>query len=555
MEKIICAFKGFAPNFSQPFAVAKDHGDASMTLVSLMDEYEWVASDVPNCTGFIAGDDNNNFRFVDRKEAYGIAEAAGQLNDLGRQRTYKELQSCDIDFVSSDLFHTVFNKSVEVAKSFAKKSFAVMSLDSKPAEVKDKVVLYDNVRNAKHVLVYGGAFDPVTTGHKEIIRALLNQMIAIANERFKPVDIDSPLPVALILMVSNNDEKKYTVRAGTRKRLLRTVFHELCRYSDRWAEDDNVVQIVEQPVRTYKFLTETLKLDPSKVTICMGADEWRKLHDFHRWEHSEELLAQFSFMVFGRNDIPLNDRKINRPNDDVEHRLRIVNARIPATSSTQARINLKRNPMYAGTDVPGEALEYIVDNKLYGQVTQEEYDAAEKEAMDRANPDDHPKFSVTATTMIVSKGFVLLVRRKYGPYMGYWCFPGGFANPGEDIEEAALREVKEETSISTIDKSEVECIGVYYPKDPRAGIKPDHGAYDVGLAVEIPHIIRAEAADDAKEVQWVAISDAQKMQLAFHHNRILDDFVRKFSDGIKKQPLDRVDQCGLFGGLFGGLRL
>lgn len=549
MEKIICAFKGFAPNFSQPFAVAKDHGDASMTLVSLRDEYEWVASDVPSCAGFIAGEDSSNFRFVDRKEAYGIAEAAGQLNDLGRQRTSRVLQSCDIDFTPSDLFHTVFEKSVEVAKSFAKKSFAVMSLRANPAEDKDKVILYDNILTAKHILVYGGAFDPVTTGHKEIIRALLNQMIAIANERFKPIDIDSPLPVALILMVSNNDEKKYTVRAGTRKRMLRTVFQELCRYSDRWAEDDNVVQIVEQPVRTYQFLTETLKLDPSKVTICMGADEWRMLHDFHRWEHSEELLAQFSFMVFGRNDIPLNDRKINRPNDDVENRLRIVNARIPATSSTQARINLSRNPMYAGTDVPGEALEYIVDHKLYGQVTQEEYDAAEKEAIARANPDNYPSFSVTATTLIVSKGFVLLVRRKYGPYMGYWCFPGGFANPGEDIEEAALREVREETSITTIDKSEVECIGVYYPKDPRAGIKPDHGAYDVGLAVEIPHIIGAEAADDAKEVQWVAISDAQKMQLAFHHNRILDDFVRKFPDGIKRQPLDRVDQCGLFGGL------
>lgn len=549
MEKIICAFKGFAPNFSQPFAVAKDHGDASMTLVSLRDDYEWVASDVPSCAGFIAGEDSSNFRFVDRKEAYGIAEAAGQLNDLGRQRTSRVLQSCDIDFAPSDLFQTVFDKSIEVAKSFAKKSFAVMSLRAKPAEDKNKVVLYDNILAAKHILVYGGAFDPVTTGHKEIIRALLTQMIAIANERFAPIDIDRPLPVALILMVSNNDEKKYTVRAGIRKRMLSTVFQELCRYSDRWAEDDNVVQIVEQPVRTYQFLTETLKLDPSKVTICMGADEWRMLHDFHRWEHSEKLLAQFSFMVFGRNDIPLNDRKINRPNDDVGNRLRIVNARIPATTSTQARFNLLHNPMYAGTDVPGEALEYIVDHKLYGQVTQEEYDAAEKEAMDRANPDDHPKFSVTATTMIVSKGFVLLVRRKYGPYMSYWCFPGGFANPGEDIEEAALREVKEETSITTIDKSEVECVGVYYPKDPRAGIKPDHGAYDVGLAVEIPHIIGAEPADDAKEVQWVAISVAQKMQLAFHHNRILDDFVRKFPDGIKKQPLDRVDQCGLFGGL------
>jgi 8-oxo-dGTP diphosphatase len=42
---------------------------------------------------------------------------------------------------------------------------------------------------------------------------------------------------------------------------------------------------------------------------------------------------------------------------------------------------------------------------------------------------------------------ILLVKRNRAPYKGYWCLPSGFAETGEDIETAALRELKEETGI------------------------------------------------------------------------------------------------------------
>jgi len=43
---------------------------------------------------------------------------------------------------------------------------------------------------------------------------------------------------------------------------------------------------------------------------------------------------------------------------------------------------------------------------------------------------------------------VLLVKRSVEPKKGYWCLPGGFMELGEAPEQAALRELKEETGIS-----------------------------------------------------------------------------------------------------------
>lgn len=52
-----------------------------------------------------------------------------------------------------------------------------------------------------------------------------------------------------------------------------------------------------------------------------------------------------------------------------------------------------------------------------------------------------------ASVIVVHKREVLLVKRKFDPYKGMWCLPSGFAETGESIETAALRELEEETGI------------------------------------------------------------------------------------------------------------
>ena len=67
------------------------------------------------------------------------------------------------------------------------------------------------------------------------------------------------------------------------------------------------------------------------------------------------------------------------------------------------------------------------------------------------DPSQFPPFAVTVDmvilTMSESRLHVLLVRRGVAPYQGLWAFPGGFKRPNETLDEAAMRELREETNI------------------------------------------------------------------------------------------------------------
>jgi 8-oxo-dGTP diphosphatase len=50
---------------------------------------------------------------------------------------------------------------------------------------------------------------------------------------------------------------------------------------------------------------------------------------------------------------------------------------------------------------------------------------------------------------VVDRGRVLLVRHTYGPKAGRWAMPGGYAQPDERLDQAAMREIKEEVGLQT----------------------------------------------------------------------------------------------------------
>ena len=55
--------------------------------------------------------------------------------------------------------------------------------------------------------------------------------------------------------------------------------------------------------------------------------------------------------------------------------------------------------------------------------------------------------ALTVDTIIVKDGQVVLIKRLNNPYMDHWAIPGGFVEYGEKVEDAAVREAKEETGL------------------------------------------------------------------------------------------------------------
>ena len=109
----------------------------------------------------------------------------------------------------------------------------------------------------------------------------------------------------------------------------------------------------------------------------------------------------------------------------------------------------------------------------------------------------------------------ILIKRKNEPYKDYWALPGGFVDYGECVEDAAIREALEETSIRV--KLE-KLVGVYSDpsRDPR------------GHTVSIVYTAKGNmkemnAADDACDINIFTKEDLKKINLAFDHENIIND--------------------------------
>ena len=141
------------------------------------------------------------------------------------------------------------------------------------------------------------------------------------------------------------------------------------------------------------------------------------------------------------------------------------------------------------------------------------------------DPREFPAFAVTVDvvilTMAESRLNVLLVRRGVAPFEGMWAVPGGFKRPAETLDEAAKRELTEETAIDAA--SLLTQFGAYGDpeRDPRMNVVTV--AY-LAVLREIGEIV---AGTDAADASLVPVSDVLdgKVELAFDHERIVRDAV------------------------------
>ena len=115
------------------------------------------------------------------------------------------------------------------------------------------------------------------------------------------------------------------------------------------------------------------------------------------------------------------------------------------------------------------------------------------------------------------KGNIVVIKRKYPPFQGFYALPGGFVEKGEKLKQALIREIKEETNL---DIKIEDKIGVYEEKgrDPRGNIHST--AFRCTVIGDISNL---RSGDDSKEVELVSIDKLKNMELAFDHENILKD--------------------------------
>jgi ADP-ribose pyrophosphatase YjhB (NUDIX family) len=103
----------------------------------------------------------------------------------------------------------------------------------------------------------------------------------------------------------------------------------------------------------------------------------------------------------------------------------------------------------------------------------------------------------TASAIVLDEtGRVLLGRRGIEPFLGLWDTPGGFVTPGESLEQAVRRELREEAGIEL----EVGRLVATVPDVYGAGGDPTLNAfYECRIAGGDP-----QAADDVAELRWFA---------------------------------------------------
>ncbi|WP_456478040.1 NUDIX domain-containing protein [Geoglobus ahangari] len=121
--------------------------------------------------------------------------------------------------------------------------------------------------------------------------------------------------------------------------------------------------------------------------------------------------------------------------------------------------------------------------------------------------------TLTVDAIVPYKGGIVLIKRRNDPYRGYYALPGGIVEYGERVEDAVVREVREETGL--------ECrvsklVGVYSDpeRDPRGHF------VSVCFLVEVTGG-ELKADSDAAEVKVFKLGELP--ELAFDHEKMIRD--------------------------------
>lgn len=330
--------------------------------------------------------------------------------------------------------------------------------------------------------VFIGRFAPFHNGHQEVIKEGLKQakrVIVLVGSSFSPRNYRNPFTF---------DERSEMIRTSfyqeDQERINISPIED-CTYNDgRWVEN---IQIAVNNITQYDE-----EMDPKIALIGHSKDNssfYLKL--FPQWE---------SISVNNVDDI----------------------------SSTDIRKHYFSNmPFYlidwctSGTQF---FLKEFKNTEDYKNIC-EEYKFVEEYKKSWKSAPYEPIF-VTVDACVIQSGHILLIQRKARPGKGLWALPGGFLNPLEKIEDAVIRELREETKIKVpvpVLKGSIVSSKVFDdPYRSSRGRTITHGfLFNLRPDISLPQV---KGSDDATKAKWFPLSEVYRSMMFEDHMDILNYF-------------------------------
>lgn len=146
---------------------------------------------------------------------------------------------------------------------------------------------------------------------------------------------------------------------------------------------------------------------------------------------------------------------------------------------------------------------------------------------------EHPRPALTVDCVVFGLDDadlkVLLIQRGVAPFKGSWALPGGFVHVDETLEEAARRELEEETGLRNVFLEQLYTFGDL-KRDPRERIISVAWYALVNLRDH-----KVQAATDAGEAAWFSLDDLPT--LAFDHAEILEVAQQRLRGKVRYVPI------------------
>lgn len=164
---------------------------------------------------------------------------------------------------------------------------------------------------------------------------------------------------------------------------------------------------------------------------------------------------------------------------------------------------------------------------FYGTGEKNENGLTLPEFLEAYDPNHYQNPSVTADILVFQyeEAFtldngglqLLMIRRKNHPGIGCWALPGGFVNLKETTDDAAKRELREETGLDGIAVEQLYCWGDWQ-RDPRTRI------VTISYLALVQEKYLVQAGDDAADAVWMTVICQKEKEGTAENGRIFKNY-------------------------------